>query len=78
MKVKPEDQCQAEDGQDGESESHRREGSAMIVISGKIEEEISKLEPQERIEFLAAMNLTESGLDQLAREGHKYIFVVAT
>ncbi len=49
------------------------EGSAMIVISGKIEEEISKLEGDEKDEFLKAMNLEESGLDLLAREGHKLL-----
>ncbi len=48
----------------------KEEGSAMITISGKVEEDISRLEPEERTEFLKAMNLTESGLDQLAREGH--------
>ncbi len=49
------------------------EGSAMITISGKIEEEISKLEGEEKEEFLKAMNLSESGLDSLAREGHKLL-----
>ncbi|HTL69930.1 MAG TPA: redox-regulated ATPase YchF [Candidatus Eisenbacteria bacterium] len=49
------------------------EGSAMITISGKIEEDISKLEGAEREEFLQAMNLSESGLDSLAREGHKLL-----
>jgi GTP-binding protein YchF len=49
------------------------EGSAMITISGKIEEEISKLEGEEKGEFLKAMSLSESGLDSLAREGHKLL-----
>ncbi len=49
------------------------EGSAMITISGKIEEEISRLEGDERDEFLKAMSLEESGLDRLAREGHKLL-----
>lgn len=49
------------------------EASAMITISGKVEEEISRLEPAERVEFLKAMNLEESGLDKLAREGHKLL-----
>lgn len=52
------------------------EGSAMITISGKVEEEISKLEAGEREEFLKAMNLSESGLDQLAREGHKLLKLI--
>ena len=49
------------------------EGFAMIMISGKVEEDISKLEADERVEFLKAMNLKESGLDQLVREGHKLL-----
>ena len=49
------------------------DGSAMIVVSGKVEEDISRLEPEERGDFLKAMNMRESGLDQLAREGHKLL-----
>ena len=49
------------------------ESSAMIVISGKVEEDISKLEAEEREEFLKAMGLKESGLDQLVREGHQLL-----
>ena len=52
------------------------EGAAMIVISGKVEEDISKLEASERGEFLKAMNLKESGLDQLVREGHKLLHLI--
>ena len=52
------------------------EGSAMIAISGKVEEEISRLEAEERAEFLKAMNMDESGLDQLAREGHKLLKLI--
>ncbi len=54
----------------------REDGSAVIIISGKVEEEISKLDLTEREEFLKAMNLSESGLDQLAREGHKLLHLV--
>lgn len=52
------------------------EGSAMIVISGKVEEDISRLEAGEREEFLKAMNLNESGLDQLVREGHNLLHLI--
>src|SRR3989338_8888472 len=52
------------------------EGAAMIVISWKVEEDISKLEAGEREEFLKAMNLKESGLDQLVREGHKLLHLI--
>lgn len=53
------------------------EGSAMIAISGKVEEDISKLEAGEREEFLKAMGLSESGLDKLVREGHKLLQLIA-
>jgi ribosome-binding ATPase len=52
------------------------EGSAMITVSGKVEEEISKLELDEREEFLKAMNLKESGLEQLVREGYKLLKLI--
>ena len=52
------------------------EGYSMIKISGKIEEEISKLEAPERAEFLQAMNMKESGLDQMAREGYKVLNLI--
>ena len=52
------------------------EGSGMIIVCGKIEEEISKLDPAEKEEFLKAMSLEESGLDQLAREGHKLLNLI--
>ena len=52
------------------------EGYSMIRISGKVEEEISRLEPVERAEFLKAMNMEESGLDQLAREGYKVLDLI--
>ena len=53
------------------------ENAAMIVISGKVEEDISRLEEAERGEFLSAMNMTESGLDQLAREGHQLLRLIS-
>lgn len=52
------------------------EGYSMIKVSGKVEEEISRLEPDEREEFLKAMNMEESGLDQLAREGYKVLELI--
>ena len=52
------------------------EGYSMIKISGRVEEDISRLEPSERAEFLSAMNMEESGLDQLAREGYKVLNLI--
>ena len=53
------------------------EGYSMIKISGKVEEDISRLEPSERGEFLKAMNMEESGLEQLAREGYKVLNLIS-
>ena len=57
-------------------EKAKEEGSSVIVISGKVEEEISHLDPGEREEFLKALNLSESGLDQLVREGYKLLALI--
>lgn len=46
------------------------EGARIVVISAKIEEEISQLSPEEATEFLAALELEEAGLDRLIREGY--------
>jgi len=49
----------------------QRDGSRVVVISGKLESEISDLDsPEEKAEFLKAAGLEESGLDQLIREGY--------
>lgn len=62
------------------AESVRRyaeaEGSAFIKISGKVEEDISRLEPLERGEFLQAMGLQEPGLDRLVREAYRLLGLI--
>ncbi|MDD8023158.1 MAG: redox-regulated ATPase YchF [Paracoccaceae bacterium] len=46
------------------------QGAASVVISAKIEEEISQLDPEEAEMFLGEMGLEEAGLDRLIRAGH--------
>ncbi|MEM9426468.1 MAG: redox-regulated ATPase YchF [Pseudomonadota bacterium] len=46
------------------------EGAAMVVISAKIEEEISQLEPDEAEMFLDELGLKEAGLDRMIRAGY--------
>ncbi|MDV7143125.1 redox-regulated ATPase YchF [Tropicimonas sp. TH_r6] len=46
------------------------QGAAAVVISAKIEEEISQLEPEEAEMFLSELGLDEAGLDRLIRVGH--------
>ncbi|MDR0921441.1 MAG: redox-regulated ATPase YchF [Lactobacillales bacterium] len=46
------------------------ENADVVVISARAEEEISELEDDEKAEFLEAMGLEESGLDQLTRAAY--------
>ena len=46
------------------------QGNAHVIISARIEEEISQLEPEEAEMFLEEMGLTEAGLDRLIRAGY--------
>ena len=46
------------------------QGNAHVIISAKIEEEISQLEPDEAEMFLGEMGLEEAGLDRLIRAGY--------
>jgi hypothetical protein len=47
-----------------------REGAGCVVISARIEEEISQLPAEEAEMFLEEMGLHEAGLDRLIRAGH--------
>ena len=46
------------------------EGNAHVVISARIEEEISQLDEEEAQMFLSEMGLEEPGLDRLIRAGY--------
>ena len=49
------------------------EGNATVVISARIEEEISQLEDDEATMFLEEMGLHEAGLDRLIRAGYELL-----
>src|SRR5262249_52707871 len=49
------------------------EGAAAVTISAKIEAEIAVLPPDERGDYLAAIGLTEAGLDRLIRAGYRLV-----
>ena len=49
------------------------EGAACVVISAKIEEEISQLARDEAQMFLEELGLAEAGLDRLIRAGHELL-----
>ena len=52
------------------AEMAAKQGAASVVISARIEEEISQLDPEEAAMFLAEMGLEEAGLDRLIRAGY--------
>ncbi|MEO0765407.1 MAG: redox-regulated ATPase YchF [Pseudomonadota bacterium] len=52
------------------AEMAEAQGTAHVVISAQIEEEISQLEPDEAQMFLEEMGLGEAGLDRLIRAGY--------
>ncbi|MGC6528743.1 MAG: redox-regulated ATPase YchF [Paracoccaceae bacterium] len=48
----------------------KEQGARTVLISARIEEEISQLEQEEAELFLGEMGLSEAGLDRLIREGY--------
>ena len=49
------------------------QGAAHVVISARIEEEISQLDTDEAAMFLSEMGLEEAGLDRLIRAGYQLL-----
>jgi GTP-binding protein YchF len=58
------------------AERAEAEGAGCVVISAKIEAELSGLAAEERGAFLAEMGLEEPGLNRLIREGYKLLGLV--
>ncbi len=51
-----------------------KDGSGVVVISGKLESEIAEMDTaEEKAEFLEAAGLEESGLDKLIRKGYEML-----
>jgi len=57
-------------------ERAKTEGAGCVVISAKIESEIALLPPAERADYLAALGLTEPGLNRLIRAGYALLHLV--
>ena len=51
----------------------KKDNSEVVVICANIEEQISKLEIEEKMEYLIEMGQKESGLDKLAKAGYKLL-----
>ncbi|MBK2295919.1 redox-regulated ATPase YchF [Francisella philomiragia] len=48
----------------------KAENSNVVPVCAAMEQEISQLEPDEKLEFLADMGLTETGLDRVIKAGY--------
>jgi GTP-binding protein YchF len=53
-----------------------REGARVVVVSGKIEAELSQLAAEERTVFLSDLGLNEPGLDRVIREGYALLNLI--
>ena len=58
------------------AEFAEKENSEVVYITGKLEEEISELPAEEKKEFLAAMGLSESGLDRLIGSAYRLLDLI--
>ena len=54
-----------------------KEGSEILPISAKIEEDISTLEGEEKQMFLEELNLTQSGLDRLISKSYELLGLIS-
>ncbi len=53
-----------------------KQGSEVVIISGKVESELVDLSEEEQKEFLSALGLKESGLNLLIRSGYKVLDLI--
>ena len=52
------------------------EGAQVVRICGALESEIAQLEPEERLEFLASVGLTEPGLNRLIHSAYRLLDLI--
>jgi ribosome-binding ATPase len=55
----------------------KEQGVPVVAICAKTEMEIGMLEPQERMEFLSDVGITESGIDRLARATYGHLRLIS-
>lgn len=55
----------------------KEEGNLVFVISAKLEEELSELSDEEKIEFLAELGVESSGLDKLVAASYELLGLIS-
>lgn len=58
-------------------EQAAKEGAEVIVISAKVEEELSSLSPEEKQLFIEELGIGESGLDKLVKAGYRLLGLIS-
>ncbi len=70
------------EGDDGTEEAAavaelaKKEKAACIILSGKLEEEISELSADEKKDFLVSMGIEESGLDKMIKTAYSLLDLI--
>lgn len=52
------------------AEHAEKEGAAWVIICGKLEEELSQLDAESKLEMITDLGMTEPGLNRLIQEGY--------
>ena len=65
------------DGVKALKEMAEKDGDQVMVISARIEEELSQLEPEEKEMFLSEYGLEESGLNRLVKASYKLLGLIS-
>ena len=55
----------------------KEENAAVLPICAKIEEEITDMSPEDKSMFLSELNLEESGLDRIIKEGYALLGLIS-
>lgn len=59
------------------TEQAQKEGAQVLPICAKLEEDLSGMEPEEKLAFLSDLGLKESGLDRLIRAGYSLLGLIS-
>ena len=54
----------------------QQDGAGVVVICAEVESELARMEPDERLDYLAEIGFAESGLDRLIGEGYRLLDLV--
>ncbi len=55
----------------------QKDNSEMVIISAKIEDELSRLNAEDREMFMAELGISQSGLDQLIRTSYRLLGLIS-